>query len=238
MDPTEIVKAAPEVGKIAAALGFTDAVRRMLGPAADEVGEILRDRVKLYRYERQAKLLEKFDRITKEAGFTPQPVPPKILFPLLEGASFEDDENLHDMWAALLANAASPENSDTVRPGFIATLKQMAPDEARLLNWFYDTMTASPFKQIEGFTVSEVRAAFGWVDTKQRPTQAHARRISICLDGLEASQLIRRDYLISSRRDQVPGSETQDVDYMFSLTERGTEFIHVCRPLKATPWWR
>ena len=41
----------------------------------------------------------------------------KILFPLLAGASFEEDENLHDMWAALSANAASPENADSVRPG-------------------------------------------------------------------------------------------------------------------------
>ena len=57
----------------------------------------------------------------------------KILFPLLAGASFEEDENLHDMWAALLANASSPDNAAKVRPGFIATLRQMAPDEAALL---------------------------------------------------------------------------------------------------------
>lgn len=133
MDANELIKAAPEVGKIAAAIGFTDGVRRMLGPAADEVGEMLRDRVKLYRYERQIRLLEKFDRMAQEVGFTPEAVPPKILFPLLEGASFEDDEDLHTMWAALLANAASPENAFHARPGFIAILKHMSPDEATIL---------------------------------------------------------------------------------------------------------
>src|SRR6266478_5885319 len=60
-------------------------------------------------------------------------VPPKILFPLLEGASFEENEDLHTMWAALLANAASPEDAPKVRPGFIAILRQMAPDEAEAL---------------------------------------------------------------------------------------------------------
>lgn len=135
MDPNELIKAAPEVGKIAGAIGFTDGVRRMLGPAADEVGEMLRDRVRLYRYERQIKLLDKFDRITQEAGFTPQAVPPKILFPLLEGASFEDNEDLHTMWASLLANAASPENATKVRPAFLDILKVMSPDEAWLLRW-------------------------------------------------------------------------------------------------------
>src|SRR5580704_7385815 len=138
MDPADIVKAAPEIAKGVAAVGaaipFTAIVRRMLGPAADELAEMWRDKVRLYRYERQLKCVEKAEKMAKDAGFTPQAVPPKILFPLLEGASFEDNETLHDMWAALLANAASPENAGTVRPGFIAILRQMAPDEGLFLN--------------------------------------------------------------------------------------------------------
>src|SRR6266568_757412 len=76
--------------------------------------------------------------MAQEAGFTPQAVPPKILFPLLEGASFEDNEDLHTMWAALLANAASPGGQDAVKPGLIAILKKMSHDEAALLNWVFD----------------------------------------------------------------------------------------------------
>jgi len=138
MNPDDLIHAAPVMAKGAAALGaaipFTAIVKRMLGPAADEVAEMWRDQVRVYRYERQLKLLEKAEQMATEAGFAPQPVPPKILFPLLEGASFEDNEDLHTMWAALLANAASAENGGQVRPGFIAILKQMAPDEAELLN--------------------------------------------------------------------------------------------------------
>src|SRR6266851_1679395 len=94
MDANEIIKAAPAIAKVAgplaAAIPFTGIVKRMLGPAADELAEMLRDSVRLYRYERQIKCLEKAERMAQEAGFTPQAVPPKILFPLLEGASFED----------------------------------------------------------------------------------------------------------------------------------------------------
>ena len=96
MDPIEITKDLPEavsIAKVAAAsLPFTDNVKRMLGPAADELAEMWRDQLRVYRYGQQVKLLEKFDRIINEAGFTAQAVPPKILFPLLEGASFEEDE--------------------------------------------------------------------------------------------------------------------------------------------------
>src|SRR5690242_15661976 len=108
MDEGEIIKQIPAiakgVGAVAASIPFTAIVKRMLGPAADELAEMWRDQVRMYRYERQVKLLGKVEKIAKEAGFTAQAVPPKILFPLLEGASFEDDETLHDMWAALLAN--------------------------------------------------------------------------------------------------------------------------------------
>src|SRR5580693_3115549 len=145
MDPSELIKAAPVVAKGAAAIGavvpFTAIVKRMLGPAADELAEMWRDQVRLYRYERQLKCVEKAERMAQEAGFTPQAVPPKILFPLLEGASFEDDEDLHTMWAALLANAASPENARRVRPGFIATLNHLSVDEAALLNWVFQQRT-------------------------------------------------------------------------------------------------
>lgn len=132
MDPNELIKAAPQLAKagaaITAAVPFTAIVKRMLGPAADELAEMLRDQVRLYRYERQLKCLEKAERMAKDAGYTPQAVPPKILFPLLEGASFEENEHLCTMWAALLANAASPKNAEKVRPGFIATLQSLSPD--------------------------------------------------------------------------------------------------------------
>lgn len=135
MDPNELIKAAPQLAKgaaaISAAVPFTAIVKRMLGPAADELAEMWRDQVRMYRYERQLSCVTKAEKMAQEAGFTPKAVPPKILFPLLEGASLEEDEGLHDMWAALLANAASPDNADKVRPGFIATLRQMAPDEMR-----------------------------------------------------------------------------------------------------------
>src|SRR5438034_6117948 len=136
MEANELIKHAPEIAQgttaVAAAVPLTAIVKRMLGPAADEFAEMWRDQVRLYRYERQLKCVEKAERMAQQAGFTPKAVPPKILFPILEGASFEEDENLHDMWAALLANAALPE--DGIRPGFIATLKQMSKDEALLLN--------------------------------------------------------------------------------------------------------
>src|SRR5450432_2161880 len=144
MDSNGIIKATPKstksAGALAAAVPFTNVAKRMLGPAAEELAEMWRDQVRLYRYGRQVKCVKKAKRMVQEGGFTPQAVPPKILFPLLEGASFEEDEGLHTMWAALLANASS-EMAKSVRPGFISLLRAMAPDEAELLNLICEQVT-------------------------------------------------------------------------------------------------
>ena len=137
MDANEIVKHAPELLKggaaLAGALKFTDVIKAMLGPATAEIAERFRDDIRLYRFARELSCLKKAEKMAKDAGFTPKAVPIKLLFPLLEGASLEENEDLHTMWAALLANAASPAKVQMVRPGFVAILRQMAPDEASLL---------------------------------------------------------------------------------------------------------
>jgi hypothetical protein len=137
MDPNELLKHAPELLKggaaVAGALKFTDIVKAMLGPATAEIAERFRGEIRRYRYGRQLECLKKAEKMAKDAGFTPKAVPIKLLFPLLDGASLEENEDLHTMWAALLANASSPTNAGKVRPGFIAILKQMAPDEALAL---------------------------------------------------------------------------------------------------------
>ena len=233
MDPDKIIKAVPA---LAAAIPFTAIVKRMLGPAADELAEMWRDQVRLYRYERQLKCVEKAERMAQEAGFTPKAVPPKILFPLLEGASFEDNEELHTMWAALLANAASPEKAGGVRPGFIAALRQMAPDEASLLNWLYDRLAETDFRaSANPHSLSEAVELLRLDETKSDGRIVSIPdQLGVCLDGLEAAQLIsRRDYVpvvafVFYSRMNSPSTPNP----CYVLTNRGVAFVEACRPPK------
>jgi hypothetical protein len=141
LDPTELVRTSLTAAKLGAAAGasipFTALARKMLGPAADEVAEMLRDSIRVYRYQRQLRLLQKAESMASKAGFTPQAVPLKLLFPLLEGASLEEDEDLHTMWAALLANASHPSLLNLVLPSFAEVLRVLTPDEAKVLDAAY-----------------------------------------------------------------------------------------------------
>jgi hypothetical protein len=237
MSADEIIKHIPEIAHAAetavAAVPFTAVVKRMLGPAADELAEMWRDQVRLYRYERQLKCVEKAERMAKDAGFTPQSVPPKILFPLLEGASLEEDENLHDMWAALLANAASPENSQTTRPGFISTLRQLSRDEASVLGFIFDQRPQSPGHEfdepISAADLIEPYSSMGFGEVERGAdgavafTECNIEAFGTCLDSLVAEQLI-------ARRDEVLGQYRSLGAY--SLTFRGYQFVMACRPPK------
>ena len=110
----------------------------MLGPASGEFAERIRDEIRLYRFGRQLELLKKAEKMAQDAGYTPKAVPIKILFPLLEGASLEENEDLHTMWAALLAHASDPKTCELVRPSFADLLKLMTPEMAWLLNMSFD----------------------------------------------------------------------------------------------------
>jgi len=112
----------------------TDLVKRLAGPAADEVGLSLQDSVKVWRAKRQYRLFEKIVDFIHDAGYKPNPVPLKLLLPALDYASVEDDDDLHTIWAALLANAADPRKVNPVYPFFLTILKDLTAREARFLS--------------------------------------------------------------------------------------------------------
>jgi len=139
MDLDTLAKGALEVAKAAAlSVPFSKIVGRMLGPAADEYAEHLQQRVRLYRLPNELKAWQKATKAISDAGFKPNPVPPKLLFPLLEGASLEENEDLHTMWAGLLANASNPETPDLVHPSYEGILRHLTPQDAAILRRFYD----------------------------------------------------------------------------------------------------
>ena len=132
MDPTEPLNV-PGIQKlvevIVAGVPLADILKIIVPPSTDLLGKRMADRV--------GRCFVKTAKMIEDAGVTPQPVEDKLVIEILRGASLEEDEDLHTMWAALLANSALSENAGKVRPSFIAVLKQMAHDEASLLNWIF-----------------------------------------------------------------------------------------------------
>jgi len=214
MDPNELIRQVPELLKDGAALAgavkLTDIIKAILGPATAEVAARFHDEVRLYRYGRQLACLKKAEKMATDAGFTPRAVPIKLLFPLLDGASYEEDESLHTMWAALWANASSPEKWDGIRPAFIDILRSMAPDEAGMLKWVCDQEQKANIFSL----AKEYQSITGMV------TQADSTQLASCLQRLEAENLIvvRGDGFRSA------------VEGRYSATVLGVAFVVACCP--------
>jgi hypothetical protein len=114
---------------------FADLLDKLAGPAAEEIGLTLQDHVRVFRLKRQLRLLARTKEIFEAAGINPKCVPLKLLAPIMENGSLEEDDPLQDKWAALLANAAS---RDGIHPSFVEVLKQISALEAQFLDALFD----------------------------------------------------------------------------------------------------
>lgn len=146
MDPNDAIRLAETVAKM---LGLTAVgkpaieagvglVRKLVEPSVDAAGKGLAapiDRWAQARHERAMKVVEVSGAKLVESGVEPIPVPPKLLLHLLREASLEEDEDLQEKWATLLANSAT-ENSK-VLPAFVEILRQLTPAHARVLDWMF-----------------------------------------------------------------------------------------------------
>ena len=243
MDPNAIVKHVPEMlkagGKVVGALKLTDVVKAILGPATSEVAEMFREKVRLYRYKNSLQCIEKAERMAKDTGFTPKAVPVKLLFPLLEGASLEEDENLQGMWAALIANASAPDGDMRVRVGFSTILKDMSPDDAKLLRFFYSKGFTPLSKIGDPESYKSAYAGGFFVGTEEdlyQPctktlnipnTYAHrVERVFPSIDNLARLRLIA----IYPRR-MVPERENGEI----IMTNLGQIFVWACTAPKSPP---
>jgi hypothetical protein len=71
------------------------------------------------------------------AGREPQPVPLATLVPLVQAAALQEGESMASKWASLLANAADPAQRVQVQPAFGEILRQLTPNDARILDALY-----------------------------------------------------------------------------------------------------
>ena len=104
----------------------------------------------------------------EENGLSKQAVPLKVLVPLIDASSLEEDDSMQARWANLLANAIS--GLMDIKPNHVAILKELSPVEALILDKLYDAvmvesdktkrlqMQFSKAKIIEGLKLNEESA--------------------------------------------------------------------------------
>jgi hypothetical protein len=230
---------ASDIVKSGALDKLADIIHKLAGPMAEEIGMMMADKIKVYRVKNWVSVVRKTEQILAEAHIPANAVPPRLFLPILEAASIENDETLQGLWAGLLASAS--EESDSLSPSFVETLKQLTPAEAKTLNKWFD--------------FAERRHGFlGPANSLIQSTDGPAPHLEILTtETFERLGLIRREYdlqeksrtfieqfLISAEQTNQlfnwPKTEKlPEITYQFKFTEYGFQFMNACRgPRKQT----
>ena len=146
----ETAKAVQEVAKLGGkAIDATDGLgtwlNRVFGePIAETVGHVWTDRVRasrvaaaIYDWQRLTTLLHNVDKKLRKRGVdTTRVVPPKVALPLIEHATMENEDELHELWENLLAEALDPTKQDA-RKAYVSVLSELSGKDAIVLKQFY-----------------------------------------------------------------------------------------------------
>ena len=88
-----------------------DFVGKLITPAIEETGLLFGDMIKFVRFKQQVKILSLAKQYAEDRKINIKSIPVKILVPLLENASLEENEEMQDKWAKMITNMADSESN-------------------------------------------------------------------------------------------------------------------------------
>ena len=145
------------------------------------MGLTIQDHVRVFRFKRQVRLWQRVMQICAEAGIEPKRVPLKLLAPMVESASLEDDDDLQDVWANLLANAADPRAVIGVAAAFSGILRELSSRDVKFLDALYTHATSEEVTRHYGgemeeavFETFELLEVYSKAGLSRHPDLAHA----------------------------------------------------------------
>jgi hypothetical protein len=170
----ETAKAAQELAKTSSkAIDATREVGgwldRVFGEAVEHtVGRLWTDRMmasrieaSIYNYARLTTLLHNTEKKLQKKGVTTtRVVPPKIALPLLEHATMEHEDDLHELWENLLTSALDP-SEEEIKRMYVSVLSELSAKEAHALKRLYAEWRYWNEREVPDFNKKEHRYSSG-----------------------------------------------------------------------------
>ncbi len=103
------------------------------GPAIEDIGEIVHYKTQYWKARNAISFKRKVAKLIEEnTDIELKHARSRIGVPLIESAIAEDNEKLQDMWASLLVSELVNPTGFRAKRGYIETLKQLEPEDAKL----------------------------------------------------------------------------------------------------------
>lgn len=129
----DITSTAIEKG-IDVAKNFLD---KLIIPPIEETGLLIKDQVTMWRFKNQIKMINKAKTYCEKYNINPKTISLKLLCPILEYSSLEEEDKLQDKWAILLTNMVDSEQN-IENHVFPYILSQISSTEFAFLENVYD----------------------------------------------------------------------------------------------------
>jgi len=224
---------------------------KLISPTVEELGLFISDNIKFLRFKNQVKILLKAKKYIEEKNITLKEIPIKILVPLLEQASLEDDEKLQDKWSNMLVNMADSE-TNMQNQVFPYILSQLSIEE-------YDALVTVLKREKDLSTKQEMlsKLAISLNDKYYfKPATKELRKeieqieqdgFWLAIEGFEVANVARlglirqlppkiyieefrtggREYESTEQWHQIDAQYDQE-SYGYRLTELGERFLAIC----------
>jgi hypothetical protein len=175
---------------------------------------MLSDLVKSWRWKTQVKIIKQAEFFLKQNNLKISTVPLKILIPLLEKSSLEEDEVIQNKWAKLLAYASYSKEFEYTK-SFINILDQLTVLEVNILDWMNEKIEK---KSNNEFRIKETATANHIAEDKITIIFDNFLRLGLVIQETETSMI----ELIEGVRSVYPTG-------VYKITNFGKEFLYTCK---------
>ena len=127
------LETARELIKIASTA--SDFLEAICLPAAEEIGVILRDKLRIWRLKNITPILQESKAMLEKRGSLDNiKCHPRIAVKIIEEGSLIEDPDLQRMWAGLFASSCTKDGTDETNLIFANILAQLSSAQARIIN--------------------------------------------------------------------------------------------------------
>jgi hypothetical protein len=110
-----------------------------------EIGNIFTDKLKSKRYSTMINIVADAHQKLLKAGLSPSEPSLKVIMPLLESSSLEEDINLKNKWSSLLKNALDENKNADSHIAYINILKELTSKEGLVLDFLFKSFDGNRF---------------------------------------------------------------------------------------------
>ena len=115
-----------------------DFVDKLIMPSIEEAGLLVKDQITMWRFKNQVRMLNKTKYYCEIHKIEPKKISLKVLAPLLEYSSLEEEEIMQDKWSILLSNLIDSQQN-IENHVFPYILSQLSKDEFFPLEKVYNS---------------------------------------------------------------------------------------------------